>query len=46
MGIQYIDGNMFEIIEWYSGAVSKALADGIALDDIEILTSFQAKKDC
>ena len=32
--------------EWYSGTVSKALADGIALDDIEILTSFQAKKDC
>ena len=44
MGIQYIDGNMFEIIEWYSGAVSKALADSIALDDIEILTSFQAKR--
>ena len=30
--------------EWYSGEVSKALADGIALDDFEILTSFQAKR--
>ena len=30
--------------EWYSGEVSKALADGIALDDFEILTSFHAKR--
>ena len=36
-------------IEWYSGEISKALADGIALDDIEIklklsvLKPFQAK---